>query len=156
MKVKKGSIHEREKCDVIVDLNAKKHQEKIEKYIKHGIPASDAKHGHHVKLQVKVHPIAADILEDLREKTGRKYWKNQSELLRSVLSVGSYITQEFLKKSGSLKREIVLLDLIHAVNRKKRESELALEVRKAIRELNKDPFDVDSKIKELQELIGVE
>ena len=135
-----------------VDLNDAKSQDKIANYIKYGVPASDSKHGHHVRLQVKVIPVCADILQSIRDKAPANYWKNQSDLLRSVISVGSYVMVKFLNEAQSiksLKKDFQLLDIINLISRKVREGELEVEVRKAIYGINAQPFDVEKKINEL-------
>lgn len=157
-KSKKGKKKEPEpEPATVVDLNGDKSQQKIINYIKYGVPSSDSK-GHFIPLSVKVIPIQADILENIREKTKKKYWKNQSQLIRSILAVGTYVMLQFLNRVDdidSLSKEFKLADLINQLNKRKREEELAIEVREMIRDLNKvkDPFDVDETIKVLQSYV---
>ena len=140
-----------------VDLNDPKSQDKIVAYIKYGVPASDSKHGHHVRLQCKVTPVQADILQSLREKAPGNYWKSQSDLLRSVISVGTYCVIKFLNESHaikSLRKEFQLLDVINLISRNVREGELEVEVRKAMHGINTQPFDPEKKLEELLKVMN--
>jgi hypothetical protein len=135
-----------------VDLNDPKSQDKIVNYIKYGVSASDSKHGHHVRLQCKVIPVQADILQSVREKAPGNYWKSQSDLLRSVISVGTYVIIKFLNEAHyikTLKKEFQLQDIINLISRNVREGELEVEARKAIYGINTQPFDPQAKIEEL-------
>jgi hypothetical protein len=140
-----------------VDLNDEKVQGKILAYIRNGVPASDKKYGHHVRLQTKVIPIQADILESIREKAPAGYWKNQSELLRSVIAVGCYVTLRYLNHAEDIKpmaKDFQLLDIINMIAKQTREGELEIEARKAIFALNSNPVSTDQLIVKLQEALN--
>jgi hypothetical protein len=154
MKARKSRISSDSNGDsaFYVDLNEPGSQEKIVQYIRFGVPASDSKHGHHVRLQCKVTPVQADILASLREKAPKGYWKNQSDLMRSLVALGAFVTLKFLNNSENikdLKKEFKLLDLINLVERNTREAELTVETRKAIYNINTQPYDIDSAIQDL-------
>lgn len=141
-------------CAFYVDLNDPIAQEKMVNYIKYGVPASDTKHGHHIRLQCKVTPVQADILQSLKEKAPGNYWKSQSDQLRSVIALGTFVISKFLNEAQqipSLKKEFQLLDVINMISRKVREGELTVEARKAIYGINTNPFDVDKMLEDLHE-----
>jgi len=139
-----------------VDLNDERVQEKILNYIRNGVPASDKKYGHHVKLQTKCIPVQADILESIREKAPAGYWKNQSELLRSIIAVGCYVTLRFLNHGEEIKsmaKDFKLLEIINLINRQTREGELEEEARRAIFSTNTSSFNKEAAIDQLHALI---
>jgi len=129
-----------------VDLNDPKVQEKIVAYVRYGVAAMDSKHGHSAKLQCRATPIQADMLQALREKAPNGYWKTQSDQLRSIIAVGTYVSMRVLKEVEHiphLAREFQVLDTINMISRRVREQELEVEARRAISELSANTFDID-------------
>ena len=157
MRAKKSKINSDSNgdCAFFVDLNDPASQEKILNYLRFGVPASDAKHGHHVRLQCKVTPIQADILASLREKAPNGYWKNQSDLMRSLVSLGAFVALKALNDAEhitGLNKEFKLLDMVNLISRETRELELAVQTRKAINNINVQPYDIDQELEDLTNL----
>lgn len=127
-----------------VDLNDPKIQDKIMYYIRNGIATTD-KNGHQAKLQVRCIPVQADILESIRSKAPKGFWKTQSDLLRSIIAVGCFVTLKFLNEAEGireLEKEFKLLDLLNMIGKKTRENDLAAQARKVAHELNlSEEFD---------------
>lgn len=129
MNVKKESIHNEEKSGSVVDLSNNKCQKKMLDYLQYGVASSDKK-GHCVHLQVKTTPIQGDILESIRAKVPQNYWKSQSQVLRSVISLGCYVALKILENVDGvpqLKREFLLQEVINKANKQVRVSELLSE-----------------------------
>ena len=155
MNVKKESIHAKESSGSVVDLNNAKVQKRMLDYIQYGVPASDKKFGHNVLLQAKVTPIQADILEGIREKGPKGYWKSQSQLLRSAISLGCYVIIKFLEKSDDipqLKNELQLQELINRANKQVRVSELLSESGKIPLSVGRS-VNIDEELDRIQKLL---
>jgi len=137
MKVKKESIHTKDKKETevgeLVDLNGAKCQKRMLDYVKHGVKASDSKYGHSIVLQTKATPVLGDILEGIREKAPKGYWKSQSQQLRSVISLGAFVMSKILEKSETIEdlhEEFELLALINQINKRIRKDEVFIEAAK--------------------------
>lgn len=154
MNVKKESIHKKDGSVAVVDLNNAKVQKKMFDYLQYGVAASD-KRGHAIHLQTKVTPIQADILDGIKERGPKGYWKTQSQVLRSVISLGCYTALKILDKSDEIsqfKEEFQLQELINRTNKRVRRNEILTEaVRAPVGALTLD--NIDEEIKRLQKLL---
>ena len=136
-----------------IDLNDPQFQERLFNYFRNGVPASDAR-GHSAHLQMKVTPIQADVLESIRSKAPKNLWRTQSEMLRSMLSVGCLVSLQILKQGcQTLERDFKLLELINQVEKNTREAELYADVQRSIFEMNTQRFDMSSKVSEIENLM---
>ena len=136
-----------------VDLNEARVQERILNYLRYGVPGSDQKHGHSIRLQCRVTPIVSDILQSIKEKSPVNYWKTQSDQLRSVIAVGSYVSSIFLNEAEGvavLDKEFRVFEFVNQIARQVRESELAVEIRRAIYAKSTMPLDLDVMLDELK------
>jgi len=155
MNVKKESIHNEEKSGSVVDLSNNKCQKRMLDYLQYGVASSDKK-GHSVHLQVKATPIQVDILESIREKAPKGYWKSQSQVLRSVISLGCYVALkifENMDEMPQLKKEFHLQELINRANKKVRVGELISEAAKVV-STSEVTDNVDTELRRLQKLVG--
>lgn len=133
MNVKRESIHTKEKNRLAVDLSKEGCQKKMVDYLQYGVASSDNK-GHSIHLQTKVTPVQGDILEGVRSKAPENYFKTQSQVLRSVISLGCYVALKIFENIDdipNLKEEFQLQLLLNRVNKKKRINELFSESRRA-------------------------
>jgi len=154
MNVKKESIHAKESSGSVVDLNGKECQKKMLDYLQYGVSSSD-KRGHSIHLQARVTPIQADILEGLKEKGPKDYFGSQSQVLRSVISLGCYVALKIIEKSDKipeLKKEFQLQELINRTNKHARISELLSEAVKAPASAV-GLHNIDEEIERLQKLL---
>ena len=155
MNIKRESIHAKESSGSVVDLSSKKCQEKMVDYLQYGVASSDKK-GHSIHLQVKAPPIQADILESIKAKAPKDYWKTQSQVLRSVISLGCYVALkifENMEDIPQLEKEFQLQELINRANKRVRIGELLSEAEKVPSNLRLLD-DVDDELEKLRKLVG--
>lgn len=143
-----------------VDLNDPQIQEKILYYLRNGIATTD-RNGHQAKVNFRCTPVQVDILESIKQKAPKGYWKTQSDLLRSIVAIGCFVTLKYLNSFEgivSLEKEFKLLDLINMIAKKARENDLHAEARKTIYNYNLSHSDhefIDRTIEELQKVVNM-
>jgi hypothetical protein len=105
----------------------------IEKYIMHGVPASDEK-GHWVEIRVRVRPSQLDLISAVREKHPVGMYKSQADLVRSLIATGTKTHFEFFKrkKSNRWKDLEEILAGLNILGRQHRLEELRKDVQSAI------------------------
>ena len=124
--------------DVLEDLEEAYEQEQefwrnVEKYILHGVKGKDEK-GHWVEIRCRVRPIQMDLITAVREKHPPGKYKSQAQLVRSLLSTGTYTHFEYFKRTKSMKfkAEEEILTSLNVLGRKHRLDELRKDIRKAM------------------------
>jgi len=132
------------------DLNEPEFQEKLKKYFLYGVPASDTR-GHNIKIEARFHTMQGNVLERIREKVSSNQWRTQSEMIRSLFSLGCCVAIKMLEEeNSSLASHFKTLDLLNLVAQTKNETDLYGEIQKCIYEINTSKADMQDKIKELK------
>lgn len=133
------------------DLNEPSFQEKLRNYFLHGVPGSDAR-GHSIKLEARFSPMQGHVLESIRSKVPSNQWRTQSDMIRSLFSLGCCVAIKMLAEDNcSLVSFFKTLDLLNVVAKTKNEMDLYGEVQKCIYEINTSKADMPNKVEELKQ-----
>lgn len=105
----------------------------IERYIMHGVPASDQK-GHWVEIRVRVRPSQLDLITAVREKHSPGMYKSQAGLVRSLIATGTKTHFEFFKRKKNVQWGTLeeILNSLNILGRQHRLKELEQDVKSAM------------------------
>jgi len=139
-----------EKIEGPMDLDIDEMEEfwsKAVDFLYHGQPSRDKK-GHSTRLQVRVRPVQMDILERIKELFPKDWFRNTSELLRGLLTLGGHSAlfihkMKFQRGHKEIESIAEILSILNAINREDRINELKTEIGRTKQKLKDKPEGAD-------------
>jgi len=123
----------------------------LEQFALFGVPAQDDK-GHSVNVNYRVRQAHIDILEEVREKAPKGWFKTKASLHRSILCIGTWVILHLLDEDyntelniGELKKR---LEIMNKLAKKERVAQLYKDLAKLESNIN------DSNITNKEEAIA--